>query len=238
MLFYLIYPAIVAVISAILSYFGALKAKETELKKVRQNLTTDFLRRFLLDLENINNLLLRLADDPNQFNYFSLQNIDLIKSIVDRAQSRITDSLYLLTDPDLVNKILSVFDLVSSTVSEIEAKEKNPVQTWIDHNNTVKEALIEYKALKLKLLEMDIYLDANDNPHYISNANQQQELIDVKLKQVSNFISVLNSTISKSQAKLNEINEQTKDQRAFLAVKLLTAQTKVDDLSMEIKGLI
>ncbi|MDE2218164.1 MAG: hypothetical protein KGJ58_01755 [Patescibacteria group bacterium] len=233
-LFYLIYPALVAVVSALFSFFGSYRLQRNEKERENRSLKQDFIEKIVISLERLNVVLSKLSDDPMKLNYFSLQNIATAKPILQRLQLHTEDKLSLFQDQQFRSSVLNTIDEVTTVIEEIESRELNPVNKYTEHQNIVKETVAEYNAFRVKLLEMGFYLDANNEPQNLDlqattdNANWQ------KLNQIRSIVQTFISKINNSQTELNTINQQAKELRSFLAVKLLNAQSKVKDLTADL----
>lgn len=236
--FFLIYPAIIAILTTVISYVGTSKIKKNELEKTRINLMNDFLKKLHLGLESLSSLLSTLADGPSKLNYFPLQTTSQIKQVLIRAQSQISDSLYLVDGKGLTDDILEVIDSTSTIVEEIESMENNPIRAREEHKKTIEDAKLEFKSLELKLFEMGIYLDSSDQPINIETTGTDEERNDQKIIRARVFINNLIDTLKQSKSNLDEFDKRTNEHRAFLAVKLISTQTKVKELTSSIKSII
>lgn len=233
-LFYLIYPALVAVVSAVFSFFGSYRLQKNEKQRERNISKGDFIEKMLIFLERLNIIIEKLSDDPTKHNYFSLQTIATIRPLIARTQLIIEDKLSLFEDQIFRSNVINTLDGVSAIVDEIASEESNPVNKYNEHNATVKETVAEYNTFKIKILEMGFYLDTNNDPQDIDILTAQNYQNLEKKKQIGTIIQGFNSKINDSQKQLDAINQQTKEHRAFLAVKLLNAQSKVKDLCAEL----
>ena len=233
-LFYLIYPAIVAVVSALFSFFGSYRLQRNEKERENKSLKQDFIEKIVISLERLNVVLSKLSDDPMKLNYFSLQNIATAKPILQRLQTHTEDKLSLFQDQQFRSNVLNTIDEVTSIIEEIESKELNPVNKYTEHQNIVKETVAEYNAFKIKLLEMGFSLDGNNEPQNIEPTATTDYANNQKLFQIKSIIQTFIKKISDSQIQLDGINNQAKELRSFLAVKLLNAQSKVKDLTVDL----
>ncbi|MDE2188813.1 MAG: hypothetical protein KGJ35_03775, partial [Patescibacteria group bacterium] len=84
------------------------------------------------------------------------------------------------------------------------------------------------------LLEMGFYLDANNEPQNIEPKTTTDYANNQKLFQIKSIIQTFIKKIADSQTQLDAINNQAKELRSFLAVKLLNAQSKVKDLTADL----
>lgn len=235
-LFNLIYPAVVAVLAAVCSFWGSYRLNKSETNRQHSAMCRDFIDKMLMSLNRLNDQLIILANDPIKYSYFSFQNIAVIKPVLQRLQFLIDEKLSLFSDMDFKSKVLDALDSVHAIIEEIESKESHPVKAFTDHQNIVKESIAEYKALKLKLLEMDIYLDDKDEPQLFVQSKDSTEVTEEKLKQVKIMVSYLNNAIKNSEEQLKKNNQEIERQRSFLAVRIVTSQSKIKDLITVLKA--
>ncbi len=235
-LFYLIYPAVVAIISGFFSFYGSYKLHENEQRNENNSLKKDFIEKIIIALERLNLVLSKLSDDPVKYNYFALQTIATAKPILQRLQTLTVEKLSLFEDKQFRSNILNSLDEVTSIVEEIESMELNPVNKYTQHQTIVKETLAEYNAFKIKLLELEIYLDNTNVPKNFDPLKDDDSTNKIKLNQVSLIVQSFVAKIDSSQRELDANNLKAKEQRSFLAVKLLNAQSKVKDLVSDLNG--
>lgn len=230
LLFYLIYPATVAVVSALFSFFGSYRLQKNEKENERLTLKQDFIERMTILLDRLNLILEKLSDDPTKYNYFSLQTIATIKPLLLRLQSATEEKLALFSEQSFRSDVLNTLDEVTTTIEEIESEESNPVRKFSEHQAIEKETIAEYSAFRIKLLELGFYLDVNNDPQDIDVTTPQDYANAQKKNQIKAIVQGFITKINNSRAELDKINEKTREHRAFLAVKLLHAQSKVKDL--------
>lgn len=231
---YLLYPAIIAILTTIAAYYGSYKLKHWEISKQNSVKRKDFIDKMLLALERLNNQLTKLFDDPSKHNYYSLQNIAATKPILRRMQAISDEKLSLFSDDNtLRGKVLDVLDSANTIIEELDSLENIPLNNFNDHQSVSKKTFTEFWDLKLRcLLEADIYLDDKNEPQYIGSSKANQE----KLNQIKKLVQNLDYTIKNSQEQLNIITQTTQNRRSFLAVKILATQTKVKDLITDLNN--
>lgn len=234
-LFYLVYPAIIAVVSALFSFLGSYYLRKKEKKRETDSLKKDFIDKTIISLERLNSILAKLHDDPIKLNYFSLQNIATLKPILQRLQILTEEKLSLFQEQQFRSNVLSTIEETTSIIEEIESKELNPVNKYTEHQNTVKETLAEYNTFKIELLKMGFYLDNNNEPQNLDINIPSDPTNFQKLTQIKLIIQTFRSKIGDSQNQLDNINQQAKEQRSFLAVKLLNTQSKIKELIIVLK---
>jgi len=81
---------------------------------------------------------------------------------------------------------------------------------------------------------MGFSLDGNNEPQNIEPTATTDYANNQKLFQIKSIIQTFIKKISDSQIQLDGINNQAKELRSFLAVKLLNAQSKVKDLTVDL----
>lgn len=229
--------AATAILTAAATFAGSFFLKRMERNQDNRVLKQYFISKAIVSLEGLNVLLTNLSNDPIRYGYFSLQTILKIKPILSRLQSASEEKLFLFRDPQFNSNVINTIDEITAVIEEIEAVELDPVNKYKEYSNVLKESQAEYRALKLKLLEMGFAIDDKDlKPKSITNSSASADQENM-LTEISSLIGILDNKISTSQKNLDENNTKAKEQRAFFAAKLANMQLKTKDLIEKLRNL-
>ncbi len=233
----LFYPAIVAVLASIVSYWASKRLQEATQKKDRENKRTDLIDRLLLGFDKLDNSLNRLQNDVENFGIFFLRNIDISLSILGDLSNLCSD-IILIKDGDLRRQTLSLVDNTKALTEEMKIMEN-----WlVTRENEEKEKgfsfFKELNNFKFKLLKLNYHLDQNNNIVKINsnklknNTDKDQANINV-LKEI--YLSLGVNLDNKS---LEKLRQDDKEKRQMYTIKLVDSQTKITLLKQSLQKVL
>ena len=225
----LLFPAIVSVLAVISSYYATYRINNISQKEDKRLKTIDFVDYLLIDLNKLIQVLEKLKDDAEKYNFFLLTNIEIAKNIINKLKSQ-TDKVILFEDDSLRRGIIELIDNAGTIALEMETMEQYPVNEFNKLEYTRSERLKELRGIRLQLLELGYYIDVNDNSktHRIDGKKVKK---DLALETVDKILLDLVSDLSNSEQNLNKIKAENEKKRSFLIIRILDTQTKLRELN-------
>lgn len=231
----LIYPAVVAILAAVLSYFATYKLKDKYLQEDKRLKRIDLIDKLQIEINKLLSSFDKLNDDAEKKNFFAIATIQNTKPTIDKLKD-LSDDITLFSDDKLRQNILENIDIAATLIGEIETLEMNPVLGYQELERITKEREAEYRSFAMKLLDMGIYFDNSSNSfQYIDTKNGKRGKLkavttDNKLQTIQNILMSLVKDIGDSQTKLNQLNQENQNKRSYFAIRILNSQTKLREL--------
>ncbi len=233
-----IFPGIIAVIASVSSYFATYKLHKNVSEDDKKLKTIDLIDYLVIDLNKLIQLLDKLKEDAEKYNFFLLTNIEIAKTITSKLKSQ-TEKVILFSDDNFRRQIIENIDTASSIVEEMDIMEKNPVNEANRLQYTRSETLKELRKIRLKLLEMGFYIDVDDNslPKRLDGKEKaitKKKGKDIELETVNKILLDLVSNLKDSEDNLQRITNENEKKRSFLVIRILDIQTKLREISSQL----
>src|SRR4051812_15330671 len=94
----LIFPAIVATIAALLSYYGARESGQITEREATRKSRLNYIQLMLIEINKLNNTLDKLKDDLTRSSYFALDHVYSAQPAIDKVKRLMNDVLVLNDD--------------------------------------------------------------------------------------------------------------------------------------------
>lgn len=226
----LLFPVLVALGATFASYFATKRLKYSQDIDDRDRKRADFLDRSLSDFTKLNGLLSRLVDDPAKHHIFLLENTINSLNVINKIQSYIPD-LIIFPDAKFRQDFTEIADSVQALIQEIDYIERQPFRERERLVSVKAEKNREFELLRIEVLKMGIVIDEDLSPNYLTpNPNLEEKAKDAVLKTVSSSVQRLLSEIREQEDNIKRTDDQNKEVRSFLAIRVLDMQNKTKDL--------
>lgn len=227
-----IFPAIVAILASLFSYFGSFKLNEKNRNEEKRISTIDLIDRMLLDLEKLNSILESLKEDAEKLRYFSLINTKIAKDLIGRFRGYFY-SITLFKDDKLRKQIIEGVDIIDSLINDMDLIENHIVNERGKSESKRDELEKAFTEIKIRLLEQNYFIDVSDGSR-AKKIGAKGNRVDKKSEVIRSILEDLVSSLKASQERVNFLDSEYEKKRSFMVVKILDAQTKLRELISEL----
>ncbi len=229
----LIYPAVVAVLSALLSFLATyLIAKNSKDKELKDQKTT-LIDNLILRLNKLVAIFDALNSDIETRNLFAITTISKGQKIIGSLNGYLW-SVHLLEDTQLRTQIVEAVDNADELLNEINSLENYPYSEEFKAEGKRNEINKEFRDLKIRLLQEEIIFDENLKAKYVDGVKDQHP---EKLKTIDLIITELANALANANDKIKNIVDGNEKKRPLLATKIVDQKTKVRDLLLTLQTL-
>ncbi len=229
---YLVYPAIVAILSAFLSYYAtsvvALNSKKKETEEQRVTLIDNLILR----LNKLVATFDALNSDIETRNFFALTTTNKAQKVVNALNGYLWN-VYLLENPQHRTQIVEAVENADELVNEINSLENYPFSEESKAESKKNEINREFRELKVRLINEGVVLDDNLKATFVSKKNKDT----IVLETVNAIISELDRAIGEANDNFKSIVSRNEKRRPLIATKIVDQKTKVRDLLLTLQNL-
>lgn len=240
LLYYLIYPAVVALGTSFANYLATKHLTRESQKETDRKRAKDLVDRFINEIIKLMGILDKLNEELQKNNYFGLATLYSANPIISKL-NLLLNEITVLTNDKLRQQITSEIDKSTTLINDIDNVESNPVRGWQDLIKLTQERETEYRSIQIRLLEQDIYYDGTEKKFkYISKRTDgkkqnKTQKYDAKLETVEGVLQNLLKDLTKGQQELDAKRAEASNRRTYLAINILALKQSLKELINELQ---
>lgn len=239
LLFYLIFPAVVALLTTIASFGATYWLGDRQRKQDRNIRLFDFLTNLSNEFTQILVVLEKLQDDIANNNYFSIRTILSANPSYTRLK-QLRDEVVLIEDRESREQVTETINITVNFLEEIDGLEQFLLNESQRHNDIKDKVMKELRQIQLELLSLGMYLDKSYSIQFVKENQDKEdtkkketELTDLekqKKEAVEKLLENLVQDLQESEKKLNQNYDDGARRRLVYTTKITNIQNKVRDI--------
>lgn len=229
-----IYPAIVAFLASIFSFLATLLISYLSDRKQKNDQRETLIDNFIMQFTKLVSVFDSLNADIESKNYYAITNTRRAQKVINSLNGYVWN-IYLFKDSQLRQQIVEVIDDAGELVNEIDSMENYPYSE-LDKASPKKDRINqEFRAMKIKLLDLGIVLDDKLQSQYITTEVKNKD--DSVKKSADDVINGLAQELQSVNSKIQNIADNNEKRRPLLATKLVDQKTRIRNLILSLKNL-
>lgn len=237
----LLFPAVVAVLTAQLSYKAAYNLVNKQTSEQRKREIADYLENMIINFDQLSSVMDKLTDDVKNLPFYSVANRTAALQIISRLRE-LASQISIIGDNEKRRAIVERIETIFSLISEIDSLE-NFEFAEKENLRKIREALNDrFDNLRIEIMKHDIIIDDNGIPVPISNKGEYSTILEsinpasqAKSEQIQSIINNYIQQIRQKEQDNSQLIERNKERRMYLAVKAVSESTAIKELISRLK---
>jgi len=234
---WLIFPGIVAVVAAFMSFLGSFVISYRNSSSEKKSKRTNILDNLSADFSSLSQLVDKLKVDGEEKTYFALKNVIAGQTVLTHLRKLIED-IVVFSDTSLRREIIEVVEDSSALFTDLSGLETYVLQRGNENKLAEKEYKKELRSLRTKFMRLNIIVEANlivTSPLLATMTNQNNK--NLLLKKIDEAVITINELVNEKSIENNQYNEFLKGndkKRMLFNIRLLDVETKIRELSQKL----